>query len=572
MSGKLVKIGMKGKSAFHKIEPAHKGFNRRLDRTNTKLNTTNFGLKRLVGLASRFGIAFGFAEATRGAIRLGTEFEQTRISYETMLGSAEKGNRLINRLFDFANRSPFDFRTVSGAADTLLGFGVANEKILPALRMVGDVSRGNRERFKLMTLAYAQMQAAGKLMGQDLLQMINAGFNPLLYIAEETGKSLPELRKEMERGAISTAMVERAFARATSQGGRFYKFLEKQTGTVAGKWQIFTGKVQIFTAQWMQKLMPALGRFLDWGIKVVDFLPKLPQYFNAFLTTLERSNPVFSFLLNNIELVKTGLVGFSAAWLTYKTIMGVVGIATKVYTGIQWALNAAMAANPLGLLLVGLAALAAMFVYAYNRVGWFRGMVDGSWTSLKGFAMAIKDLVINRIQEMLSGLSSMAKGIKHFFAGEWTKAWEEGKKARKGIFGVDGPAITKFKADLKKSGEESLSAFAKGMATVEKNKRKGSFLDQLKSKGSSLLGGSLLGATTSPSGNGDLSALTNGINAINAGGRRQTNITVNFDKLVENFTVSSQNITQGFAETEEELKRMLLRVLNSTNQLQTSPT
>ncbi|MBD5421430.1 MAG: tape measure protein, partial [Bacteroides sp.] len=111
------------------------------------------------------------------------------------------------------------------------------EKVMPMLRAIGDVSMGDAQKFNSLALAFSQMSATGKLMGQDLLQMINAGFNPLSVISEKTGKSIGELKEEMEKGKISVEMVTEAFMDATSEGGKFYQMLEKQgkgmTGAIA---------------------------------------------------------------------------------------------------------------------------------------------------------------------------------------------------------------------------------------------------------------------------------------------------------------------------------------------------
>ena len=93
---------------------------------------------------------------------------------------------------------------------------------------------GNAERFQSLILAFAQVSANGKLMGQDLLQMVNAGFNPLSIISERTGKSIAVLRDEMSKGEISAQMMEEAFAAATAEGGKFYGMLEAQSQTING--------------------------------------------------------------------------------------------------------------------------------------------------------------------------------------------------------------------------------------------------------------------------------------------------------------------------------------------------
>ena len=116
-----------------------------------------------------------------------------------------------------------------------MAFGISADETLPILKTLGDVSMGNAERFGSLALAFAQTQAAGRLMGQEVLQFINAGFNPLQEISRKTGKSMIELKKAMEDGAISADMVTDAFRSATSQGGLFYGALDKGATTTQGK-------------------------------------------------------------------------------------------------------------------------------------------------------------------------------------------------------------------------------------------------------------------------------------------------------------------------------------------------
>ena len=85
------------------------------------------------------------------------------------------------------------------------------------------------------------MTASGRLMGQDLLQMINAGFNPLSEISRKTGKSIGVLKEEMEKGKISAEMVTQAFYSATQAGGQFHGMTEKMGQTAAGKWSTLLG-------------------------------------------------------------------------------------------------------------------------------------------------------------------------------------------------------------------------------------------------------------------------------------------------------------------------------------------
>lgn len=98
---------------------------------------------------------------------------------------------------------------------------------MPNIKALGDIAMGDRNKLNSLTLAFSQMTASGRLMGQDLLQMINAGFNPLSEISRKTGKSIGVLKEEMEKGKISAEMVTQAFYSATQAGGQFHGMTER---------------------------------------------------------------------------------------------------------------------------------------------------------------------------------------------------------------------------------------------------------------------------------------------------------------------------------------------------------
>lgn len=171
------------------------------------------------------------------------EMQGYQISLSTLLGSDTAGTAMFNELKDFAVKTPLMLNSLAGGAQTMLGFNIEAQKVVPLLKSIGDISMGDAQRFQSLTLAFSQMSATGKLMGQDLLQMINAGFNPLMEISKKTGKSISDLKDEMSAGAISAEMVTEAFQSATSEGGQFYGMLEKQGKGLAGQLNTLKGAI-----------------------------------------------------------------------------------------------------------------------------------------------------------------------------------------------------------------------------------------------------------------------------------------------------------------------------------------
>lgn len=152
-----------------------------------------------------------------------------------MLGDQARAQQLVNDLKVEAAKTPFGIEDLASNMQTLLSFGMSLEDAQKHLHEIGDISQGDAVKMESLTLAFAQMSSTGKLTGQDLLQMINAGFNPLEEISRKTGKSIGELKEEMAQGAISADTVADAFASATVEGGRFHGAMEAQSQTFSGQ-------------------------------------------------------------------------------------------------------------------------------------------------------------------------------------------------------------------------------------------------------------------------------------------------------------------------------------------------
>lgn len=201
-------------------------------------------ISKIGGTFTKIVSAAAAAGFVKEMVNVRAEIQALEVSFKTLLGSEEKAMKMMGEIRKFAANTPMQMNDLAGAAQTLLAFNYDAEKLMPTLKALGDVSMGDSQRFKSLSLAFAQMSSAGKLMGQDLLQMINAGFNPLAVISEKTGKSISTLKDEMAKGKISADMVTQAFIDATSEGGKFYNMLEQQSKTVGGALSNVQGALQ----------------------------------------------------------------------------------------------------------------------------------------------------------------------------------------------------------------------------------------------------------------------------------------------------------------------------------------
>lgn len=216
-------------------------------------------------------IAGGLMSFGNKTVNKASEFEATNKSYEVLTGDKKSGNKLagdLNKLQQETILGPEVFKS----GQTLLGFGIAAEKVVPTIKMLGDIAMGDAERFNSLTLAFAQMSSAGRLQGQDLLQFVNAGFNPLNVIAKKTGKSMLALRKEMEDGKISSKMVADAFATATNKGGQFNDMMNQMATTTKGKLAMIDGQMENSMIKIGEALAPVKLGLKEFGLGILELL------------------------------------------------------------------------------------------------------------------------------------------------------------------------------------------------------------------------------------------------------------------------------------------------------------
>lgn len=244
--------GRQNSAEFQNLASVVRNANSQIQNANNVVNTAINGSKGLSGALGSLGgslgslkgltvaAAAGFAamklkDYGQYALSTSAAFEQLAISFRVMTGSAQTGQELTDAIIELGAKTPMTAQQLSKAAQLLLSFGESVENIIPDLQLLGDITGGEVNRFNQLSLAFAQVGANGKLMGQDLLQMVNAGFNPLQIISQKTGRSMGELRKEMEEGRITFQMVRQAMADAASEGGRYFGLMEQQSQSLNGR-------------------------------------------------------------------------------------------------------------------------------------------------------------------------------------------------------------------------------------------------------------------------------------------------------------------------------------------------
>lgn len=557
--------------------------NREIDRVERRINRIeNLGRRTpssgggMLGSLAIPGIgALGVAGAiTAGAMGIGSSITAgmqggaQKVSFETMAG-AQAGNKLYGDLTKYAQDSIFGNELYQNA-QTMLAFGGAAKDVMPDLKMLGDISMGNKEKLQSLTLAFSQIRSAGRLMGQDLLQLVNAGFNPLQIISEKTGKSMADLKKLVEKGAVSFDMVKQAFISATSEGGRFFNMTNKIAETPFGKWEAFKGQLEGVALQFGTVMLPVVSKVVDGFSSLLNYLPPVinsMQPFFGWLASLELGSYFNDFIVA-VKSVGTVVIPI------FQTLKPVVSTALIVFMDLAkevrgFVTTLLTSASPV--LLDVARILGNVLTPALKITGWALGKV----LSIAGWVIDKLLLLIKPIVKLFAVVSD---GV----------GWMLDKVAN--VVDTKMPAISdKIKAGInrddvsaffKKIGELHGINYSQGL--TEKLKRLAIGMDNFyhtnafTNKYAELFGGAQLAEVTvsakatprkslTPFG-GDFSSVSDKSDKINGGGVRTINITIG--KFFEDFIIKTETVTEGIGELEHKIEEALYRVLNSGNAIQ----
>lgn len=465
------------------------------------------------------------------------DFGATKQSFSVLTGDKAKGEALANELNKLQQETilgPSVFKN----AQTLMGFGVAANRVVPILKMLGDVSMGDENKLAGLTLAFSQVSAAGKLSGQDLLQMINAGYNPLNDISKMTGKSIGQLKKEMESGAITSDMVAKAFERATGKGGLYNNMLNTLAETPFGKLQQLKGQFESLKVKVGEALMPIAEMFMT----------------------------VAGFLMDHTELI----VAAGVAWLSYTVIVKGASTATAIW-------NAITKANPIARVISLIAALITWIGFLVNKYEGWGASLQGLWDIIKGF-VRLNVIAWREMGETIWYWVQYAwlkvKGFVEYCGQAIANIGEAFIKATTLDFSGASDAISReivttaslelkqleknrdvTKAINASETADAMKQMAEGWSKVGLHKR-----HDIQSPASSI--GAAAINNNAPVKNGPTSTPNKDVaSGITGGGPRVINVTIG--KMVEKIEIHALSTDEGLERIDRKVEEQFLRILNS---------
>lgn len=410
--------------------------------------------------------------------------------------SAKEITAIMNNATASVKGTAFGLGDAASQAANLVASGIKPGKDLTrTLKLLGDTSAIAGLDMGELGGTFQEMAVEGKLTGEALDSIQGAGIPVVSFLSKTLGKSMKDVTKDVSEGKISfnqfqTAM-EAGLGGAAVEAGQTFGGAMKNVSAALGRFGaailggVFAKLPALFAdaITWLDRITPAAklaGASLGGAFsKAFDTLMLIvgSQAVKTFFTVLA------SIVMNQVVPAISALVEFGGKVVNYfkehstqaKVLAGVMGAlytitvahgavlayqagagllayikgltivanVTKVWTALQWALNIALNANPISLIILGLVALGAALFIAYKKSDTFRAIVDTAWKVVKASAKAATDWIVNTAVPWLVGAWKAISGgvitMKTYAVNAWNTVWNALKAVASWIGGVLGP-------------------------------------------------------------------------------------------------------------------------------------
>ena len=429
---------------FVKISVDDGDVDKSFSETSSKAETLAGKLKGGLATAAKVGTA-AIGAASTAIVALGkigldynSQMEQYTTNFTTMLGSQEAAVQKVEELKKFAASTPLSMDDLAKGTQTLLAFGVESENSTGILRQLGDIALGDADKMQRLSTAFGKATAAGKVTGDTVQQMIDAGWNPLIQISQSSGETMEETQKRMSAGAISVQELQAAMESVTTGTGQFAGGMEAASHTTQGLISTLQDNARALVGEVFQPISDGLlGEVLPGAIEAIsglttafrengisgmieaaggivgsaigEFTNALPQFVN---TAVEIVKSLVTGIKDNLPQIAEGAV------TTVETLAdGIIDMLPSIIeTGLKLIVALANSLiTHLPQLIVKIPEIIRAIVRGFsqgmpNIIEIGKNIVKGVWQGIKSLARWIKDNVKGFFGDIVTGAKN-ALGI-----------------------------------------------------------------------------------------------------------------------------------------------------------------
>lgn len=413
------------------------------------------GAMKLLG-ATLIGGSFGLNAFVKEASTL----QSVRASFESLTGSAEGARKVMAQLNKFSLETAFSADDINAAARTLLGAGVSVDKLGSRMKWLGDIAGATGANLGQLVLPVSQALAKGKLDTQDFYQILNSGAGKVREVLQNelNKRGLGDIMTAMSKGKVSAEILETALKTAASEGGFAFNGAAKQAQTFDGRMSNLQETISNVGLE-LIGVNKATGEIDPNGI-FAQMSEKVEKATKWLEENKGKIKEVAQIIINNIQ---PAIITLTALWASFKAIVvtsqivdaitkvsdavgkmgdgvkkavtwyqdlnkaqiassisakahavavGLQTAATNIATVAQTAFNVAMSANPIGLIVLAIAAVVAGLVWFFTQTeigkqifGEFVKFVSGVFGNIISVISTVANAIIVPFQNFLAFVS-----------------------------------------------------------------------------------------------------------------------------------------------------------------------
>ena len=298
---KIARVNSAIRKKFGEVKDAAKRFNETLGATLKKVR--KFG-KQVTDVGGALSAKLTAPIIALGAVALkqSANLETLGVSFEVLIGDAEKAKKTFGDLVNFTATTPFQLDNVANAGKQLLSFGVSAEELVPTLRMLGELAAGTGKPLEEFSLIFGKVLAKGKVQGEEMLQLAEKGISLQTILAKKFNVSGQVISDAVSKGKVSFEIFNQALKDVTGEGGKFNGLTEKLSGTLGG----LTSTLKDSTLLAFKELGDVLVKELNLKEFIADLISGINK-FTKSIAKLAKENPKLTKFLIVLGLILAAL-------------------------------------------------------------------------------------------------------------------------------------------------------------------------------------------------------------------------------------------------------------------------
>ena len=394
------------KGPMNRMQRNVTGFSSNAQRSLGRTSASFMNMSRVVRIAGAAIVTGLIGRGIRGLVGAAADIETVTTQFETLTGSIDNANRLVQDMQDFASQTPLQFDTLAQGTQRLLAFGIAQEDIIQTMQTLGDAALGDADKLNSLTRAYGKVSARGKASMEEINMVIDAGVPIMDALNEQFGTTTEELTGMISRGEVTSEVFQDAFRTMTREGGQFNNGMQRQSQTTAGLMSTLKDNIQLTAAGIGQSLLPTVKDLTDRLIsvtrqirawvsenedliqqKVEDTLQNIADagrtiarfWNNGTIPAILAAVVAFKAMTTAVRIGEAALVAFKGAKLAYTAATQGATVAARLF-------NVVLKKNPIGLIITAIAAVVGAIIWMIKNWDKVTEVISAVWDHIKQFA------------------------------------------------------------------------------------------------------------------------------------------------------------------------------------------